>query len=603
MNRACLRLIGLLAVTLSSSLYAQSDLSDRLIAHLPLDGEVVDTVSGVIPTVLQGTSRVEGKIDGAIHFDGKSFVQLPVDLSPEAVPEFTVTMWAKPDRLPEDPELRAAFAANGYLLSDGYHALLMITNQSKEIPNFTATSTGAVVSGTKHAGMRGGWQLLAITRKVEDRTNAEGEVLPHTVLTLYSNGRVSEVARVHRTRAINPYISFGSISKGSSYTYRGAIDDVRIYARAMTPEEIRSSATAPTQTRAVGTRADAPSSGQDTAVDNSEANGDPQPYSPFGSPDIDAPNLIEDLDPKVEFTGDWAIRKIERVDSDDLYPGSKFRVRVHIEKNDPDSRFPSVRLRVGSEPSSQVSSTSRVTVSLQIPTLLTSESLQFNAWLGSPNGGDLDDYHPSNNRMQITVPVKQYSENDEQAAAEPAGDDQDTEPTTPYSYPDVAVHSSTSGSQGQKFWTLYDYPGQDVVTHIDVYEKQTINKPCRISVQGSEDAIGSASGCEISSPAAPYAGVGKNPITALEVCHSTFNKRVKGLRVWRQALKADGSYDGYRPYEANNRETLFERANCSRWRGRVNCDRDAVATGIRTHVSDDNEIIGLQLMCSAVTPN
>ena len=155
-------------------------MTERLIAHLPLDGEIVDVVSGAKPTVLEGTTGVEGKIDGAIHLDAKSYVQLPIDISPQAMPELTVTMWIRPDPLPDDPEL--SFLPLGYLLSDG-DGLIMINNQQKLIPYFEAYSTGTVVRDSDHPGMRGGWQLLAITRRIEARTTKDGELLPHTVLT------------------------------------------------------------------------------------------------------------------------------------------------------------------------------------------------------------------------------------------------------------------------------------------------------------------------------------------------------------------------------------------------------------------------------------
>jgi hypothetical protein len=274
----------LLALTLPGTLYAQSELTDGLIAHLPLDGDIVDVVSGAKPTVLEGTGRVEGKIGGAIQFDAKSYVQLPIDISPQAVPELTITMWVRPDPLPDDPEL--AFNSLGYLLSDG-DGLIMITNQQKPIPYFEAYSTGTAVHGSNNPGMRGGWQLLAITRTIEDRTTDDGEMLPHTVLTLYSNGRVSEAARIHKDISILPYISLGRKSKGHSYVYRGAIDDIRVYARAMTPDEIRASAMPSSDVPIAGTR----------AGDMLEGTGPPP--MPYGGPmdiGIDATSLTPGAD-------------------------------------------------------------------------------------------------------------------------------------------------------------------------------------------------------------------------------------------------------------------------------------------------------------------
>lgn len=662
-----------------------------LIAHLPLDGSIVDKVSGVTPTVLVGTGPTEGKIDGAVQFDGSSFVQLPIDISPQALPELTITMWVKPDRLPDDPELRKAFYPNAYLLSDG-NGLLTIGNQQKDIPYYSAYSLGASISNSNHPGMRGGWQLLAITRRTEDRTTDEGDVWPHTVLTLYSNGRVTEKAGIRKEKAITPYLSLGASSKGSSGKFRGAIDDVRVYSKAMSNEEIRASASQQNPTRAEGIRtassgqsgendssgrvagtptydqvgreqtfpgdmfdgdeeqfpgdmfdgeetaestAGAPESAEDPLLGGSATGVDPRagvgsigasgpassmpvstvdegeaaPYSPFDGPDIDAPDLTDDLDPNFEFTGDWAIRSVKRQGSEDLYPGSKLVVAVDIEKNDPDGRFPSVRLRVGSGVPTPVSSTKRILISLEVPEIFSvpiptaSGSFQVSADLSLPNGGNLDDYHPSNNSMQISVPVTRYVEEADPVGADDTDDVEDNEESTPFSYPDISLNSEISGSEGSLVWTVYDHAKQDVVTHISIIEKRPSNNPCWISVGGSEVGIESA-GCVLSSPPTPTLGVANNPITALQVCHSNFNNRVKGLRVWRQTLKADGSYDGFRLNEVNSAEKLFDRANCSsRWQEIVSCARDAVATGIRAHATDDKEIVGLQLMCTEVRPN
>lgn len=222
----------------TADLRSTANSSNELIAHLPMDGSIVDKVSGATPTTITGTSPTEGKIGGAIHFDGTAFVQLPVDLSPQAHPELTITMWVRPDPLPEDPVLRKWFYPNAYLVSDG-DGMLMIGNQQKDILYFGAYSTGAAISNSNHPGMRGGWQLLAITRRVEDRTTDNGDVRPHTVLTLYSNGRVSESAGIQHDKTIKPYISLGASSAGSSGKFHGAIDDVRAYSKALSPEEIR----------------------------------------------------------------------------------------------------------------------------------------------------------------------------------------------------------------------------------------------------------------------------------------------------------------------------------------------------------------------------
>jgi len=172
--------------------------------------------------------------------------------------------------------------------------------------------------------------------------------------------------------------------------------------------------------------------------------------------------------------------------------------------------------------------------------------------------------------------------------------------TDPFTYPYIGIHTGISGSEGEKVEEYFFYEDQDVVTGIRIWE--IFDRPCAYIVHAS-DAHSTARGCNLSSPVAPSVG-GRpgDPITALQVCHSYLNDRVKGLRVWRRSFDSSGNI---RPanYELSNADKTFDLPNCSRWQERVMCHSSAVATGARVHLNGNGTVVGLQLMCTEVVPN
>jgi len=204
----------------------------------PLDGSVVDLITGVTPTQAEGYTAAEGFIGGAIHLDGTGVIDLPVDLASEAVADLTIVAMVKPDALPDDANLRREISATGYVVSDS-KGLIYLSNQNKDVARFAAYSTNAVISNSDHPVLRDGWQMIALTRKREDRTTADGEVKAHTVLTLFSNGQVSETVSIWKDDGAAPTLRLGAISAGNSYKFRGSIDHLSIFDRALTPDELR----------------------------------------------------------------------------------------------------------------------------------------------------------------------------------------------------------------------------------------------------------------------------------------------------------------------------------------------------------------------------
>ncbi len=203
-----------------------------------MDGSIVDEVTGVRATSMEGVTHTNGYIDGAIQFNGDAIVQLPINLDIAATPDLTIIAMVEPEPLPDDPELVDEFYNTGYVFSDG-EGLVWLSNHNKDIPYFAALSNKAVISNSDHPGMRGGWQMVALTRKIEDRTTEDGAVEPHVVLSLFTNGRTSEAVKIYKEKTVTPQLLLGSISSGSSSKFRGAIDHLMIYNRALPEDELQ----------------------------------------------------------------------------------------------------------------------------------------------------------------------------------------------------------------------------------------------------------------------------------------------------------------------------------------------------------------------------
>ncbi len=81
---------------------------------------------------------------------------------------------------------------------------------------------------------------MAVVRTIEDRPNAKGEIEPHVVSQFHSGGRMSELVVPFRGQgmATDLYLGTNSPRYPSSFRFRGAVDELRIYDRAMSQDEI-----------------------------------------------------------------------------------------------------------------------------------------------------------------------------------------------------------------------------------------------------------------------------------------------------------------------------------------------------------------------------
>jgi hypothetical protein len=146
------------------------------------------------------------------------------------------------------------------------------------------------------------------------------------------------------------------------------------------------------------------------------------------------------------------------------------------------------------------------------------------------------------------------------------------------------------------------------------------NRPCRIRIYGFKPAANqqerelvdtslSLNDCLFSSLAGDVGdsdhstwATGLYAVGRLQVCNNTnANKRLKGIRIWSDALNEDGSPTVITTADSSSLP------NCDTWAPSVLCPIGQEATGLVVHARDEGgphsskSITGLQLICRAVT--
>ena len=217
---------SLLCFSLLSVGVAQGSLLDGLVAYYPMDGSAVDmsgnahdgSVSGATPT----NDRF-GAASSAYQFNGTSYISVPdsPDFTFGANP-FTVALWAKLDSLGNYYIIghdEGQGNLNKWILWGGSTDLKFHTNSPSTGGQFPVTSGWSPAVNT--------WYHLAVTRSGQD-------------YTLFIDG--TPVGTATYTPSIpdpNAPLLIGTAEDGHpERVFRGALDDLRIYNRALSASEI-----------------------------------------------------------------------------------------------------------------------------------------------------------------------------------------------------------------------------------------------------------------------------------------------------------------------------------------------------------------------------
>lgn len=249
MTRSKLVVLYLLVLTVafpaavaSEEIKVTYDPREGLLAWYPFDEDIAEKTGNIEPIDVTSTPPIiNGKFGGAVKLDGDTFVALPVDLGPDLHPSITISLWVKTDPRPTDPELEKNLPNTVYVVSES----IAVHNLKSDNPYFYGRSLKSNVTGPKHTTRRGRWQHVALVRTIEDRPDADGNVVPHVVSQFHSGGRMSEYVTTFTTQSMATDLYVGT--EAPSYKqrrFRGAIDELRIYNRALSQDEVKSLANA-----------------------------------------------------------------------------------------------------------------------------------------------------------------------------------------------------------------------------------------------------------------------------------------------------------------------------------------------------------------------
>ncbi|MGB5332029.1 MAG: hypothetical protein WBN05_05770, partial [Woeseiaceae bacterium] len=153
------------------------DLSqDQLIAYYPFDGDANDASGNRLnPISNSDLSYVDGQKGEALLLDGKTFVELPLDLDPEVFEHVSLNYSLRLDELPADPELLKKVQSQSYFLSNAYQGFASVQDV-KGKPSLRAHNSGTV-AGTdgRHVLYRERWVDVRIVSTLVEGTNQKGE--------------------------------------------------------------------------------------------------------------------------------------------------------------------------------------------------------------------------------------------------------------------------------------------------------------------------------------------------------------------------------------------------------------------------------------------
>jgi len=226
------------------------DLQEGLIAHYPLDKDASDASGQGHHAASHGAKPVaEGKLGGAFSFDGlHDYVAIPAEAT-QGLAWFTISLWVNTTQSEAKP--RTAFWQNpniagvatagsgsrdfGLMMEKGhvayYHGL------RPDPSDMACFSTVSVSDGRWH-------QVAFVNEGARVLLYVDGALTRGEGLWQRSDGTVRLLGVVEQTASgasmgsVELFVGACNDPPAAKYHYRGLIDDVKIWSRALSPQEI-----------------------------------------------------------------------------------------------------------------------------------------------------------------------------------------------------------------------------------------------------------------------------------------------------------------------------------------------------------------------------
>jgi len=231
------RFFGLLAIlctflAITHSLQAQFSLTNGLAAYYPLDGNAMDASgNGMNGTVTGATLTTDrfGAATSAYQFSGSNWIQLPDEILPAWPPELTLSLWVR--------------AGNGPY--SGQQKVMELTTRRGECS--IDMVPGPNVSWFFGVHLQdSGWQQIQSPVTSNTWTHLVGTFKQGEYMQFWVNGNLvqsntlpNETLLILPGYDLNSSLGIYDWAPGPYLGFTGAIDDVRIYHRALSSAEVQ----------------------------------------------------------------------------------------------------------------------------------------------------------------------------------------------------------------------------------------------------------------------------------------------------------------------------------------------------------------------------
>ena len=212
------------------------DLKNGLVACYPFNGSAVDaTGNGNDSTVNGATLTADrfGKVNSAYNFDGNSYISVSPDQFKNQ--SYTYATWVKLDNLPTGGDNNCFITIGG---AGGDQVLSVTSNYQAQISNgfnvggYNNDNPIQSNNWTNVTPTVGKWYHVVCTRDNNSiKLYVDGALIDN-------NSTLTATVGTSPNYGFPPYVTFGARNGGASQYMQGSLDDIYLYNRAITPEEV-----------------------------------------------------------------------------------------------------------------------------------------------------------------------------------------------------------------------------------------------------------------------------------------------------------------------------------------------------------------------------